>query len=49
MANVIVGSIVFGILGYIIYRQIKSRRQGTGSCHSGCSGCPYACDHRITK
>lgn len=46
MANIIVGIIVFGGLAAIVYRMARQRRQGGSSCHSGCGGCPYACDKR---
>jgi hypothetical protein len=46
LANILVSIVVFGTLGAIVYRQIKSRKKGTGGCHSGCATCPYACGKR---
>lgn len=46
MANVIVAIVVFGSLGAIVWRLIKDRKKGGSSCHSGCGGCPFACEKR---
>ncbi|MGI6432308.1 MAG: FeoB-associated Cys-rich membrane protein [Sphaerochaetaceae bacterium] len=46
MANVIVSIIIFGSLGLIAYRMLKSRKSGGSSCHSGCGSCPYACEEK---
>lgn len=43
LANIIVGVIVFGGIGFSAYRTIKSRKEG-GSCGCGCSGCSKAGD-----
>ncbi len=46
MASIIVGVIVFGLLGLIAYRSFFSKK-GSGGCHSSaCSSCPYACDKK---
>ncbi|NLA93551.1 MAG: FeoB-associated Cys-rich membrane protein [Spirochaetales bacterium] len=45
MASIIVGIIVFGLLGLIAYRSFFSKKRS--GCHtSACSSCPYACDKR---
>ena len=44
MADIIIGTIVFGILGSIVYRMLRAAKKGKSSCGQGCSGCPYACD-----
>ncbi|PKL13199.1 MAG: FeoB-associated Cys-rich membrane protein [Spirochaetae bacterium HGW-Spirochaetae-8] len=44
MADILIGTIVFGILGTIVHRMFKAHKKGESSCGHGCSGCPYACD-----
>ncbi len=44
MADIVIGIIVFGILGTIVYRLFKAAKKGDNSCGHGCNGCPYACD-----
>lgn len=44
MANIIVGSIVFGILAFIIIKTIRKRNTSEGWCQMSCKTCPYACD-----
>ncbi|MDD4219298.1 MAG: FeoB-associated Cys-rich membrane protein [Sphaerochaetaceae bacterium] len=44
MANIIVGSIVFGILAFIIIKTIRVKRTTGGLCQMSCKTCPYACD-----
>lgn len=46
MANIIVAIIVFGTLGAIVFKMVKDNRKSGSSCHSGCGGCPFACDKR---
>ncbi|MGN6712194.1 Virus attachment protein p12 family protein [Anaerocolumna jejuensis DSM 15929] len=43
IANIIVGIIVFGGIGFSAYKTIKSKKEGT-SCGCGCSGCSKAAD-----
>lgn len=46
MATIIVGLIVFALLGFIAYRTFFSKKKG-GGCHSSaCGSCPYACDKK---
>lgn len=46
MATIIVGIIIFGLLGFIAYRTFFSKKSG-GGCHSSaCGSCPYACDKK---
>ena len=45
-ATIIVGLIVFALLGFIAYRTFFSKKKG-GGCHSSaCGFCPYACDKK---
>lgn len=44
MVNIIVGSIVFGILAFIIIKTIRTKRTSGEFCHASCKTCPYACD-----
>ncbi|HLW22557.1 MAG TPA: FeoB-associated Cys-rich membrane protein [Sphaerochaetaceae bacterium] len=46
MANVLVGIVVFGALGAIVYSSIRKKKQTGSSCSMGCGGCPYACEER---
>ena len=36
--NIIVGAVVFGALGFSLFRLLKNRRTGKTAC--GCGGCP---------
>lgn len=46
MATVIVGIVLFGSLGAILYSLIKKGKSGGSGCHSSCAGCPYVCDKK---
>ncbi|MGE0073892.1 MAG: FeoB-associated Cys-rich membrane protein [Sphaerochaetaceae bacterium] len=46
MANILIGLVVFGGLGAIVWKMVRDRRKGVGSCHSGCGTCPFACEKR---
>jgi hypothetical protein len=35
MGTILVAAVVFGALGYTVYRMIRSKKKG------GCAGCPY--------
>lgn len=47
----IVAIILIGIIGWIIYRLVKDKRQGKSSCGSNCGCCPNAslCHSNIKK
>ena len=37
--TIIVASILIILVGLIIFRQIKNKKEGKSSCGCGCSGC----------
>lgn len=37
--TILVSAILLVIVGLIIYRLIKNKKEGKGSCSCGCSGC----------
>lgn len=45
MGTVLVGAIVFGALGYTIYRMIRNKKKG-GACAGcpSCGSCGASCD-----
>lgn len=43
LANIIVGIIVFGGIGFAGYKTFKAKKEGAG-CGCGCSGCSKAAD-----
>ncbi|MFL0196410.1 FeoB-associated Cys-rich membrane protein [Clostridium sp. WILCCON 0269] len=45
MSTVIVGVILFGIIGFAGYKTYKSRKGGSG-CGCGCSGCNKSENHQ---
>lgn len=42
LATIIIASIIFGLMGFIVYRQVKAHKKGEGGCGCGCSGCNSA-------
>ena len=42
LATIIIAAIIFGLMGLIIYRQIKAHKSGKSTCGCGCSGCSSA-------
>ncbi len=44
MANIIVGIIIFGLLGCIVFKTFRAKHTAGGYCHSSCKTCPFACD-----
>ncbi|WOO37348.1 MULTISPECIES: FeoB-associated Cys-rich membrane protein [Clostridia] len=43
IANIVVGAIVFGGIGFAGFKTLKSKKEGAG-CGCGCSGCSKATD-----
>lgn len=43
IANIVVGAIVFGGIGFAGYKTIKEKKEGA-SCAGGCAGCGKATD-----
>ena len=41
-ATIIVGAIVATIVGLIVYKMIKDKKNGKTSCSCGCGGCPMS-------
>jgi hypothetical protein len=39
LSTIVVGAIVFSILGLALFRLIRNLRQGKTGCPCGCSGC----------
>lgn len=39
LGTIIVSAILIMIVGLIIYKQIKNKKEGKSSCSCGCSGC----------
>jgi hypothetical protein len=39
LSTIIVGALVFGLLGLVLFRLIRNFRQGKTGCPCGCSGC----------
>ncbi len=39
MGTIIVALILAVLVGLIIYKQIKNKKEGKSSCSCGCSGC----------
>ena len=49
MGTILVGAVVFGALGYTIYRMIRNKKKGGGcSGCSSCAGCCAACNARTS-
>ena len=49
MGTILVGAIVFGALGYTIYRMIRNKKKGAGcSGCSSCAGCCAACNAKTS-
>jgi hypothetical protein len=39
LSTIVVGALVFAVLGLALFRQIRNFRRGKGGCPCGCSGC----------
>jgi hypothetical protein len=39
LSTIVVGALVFGVLGFVLFRLIRGFRRGKGGCPCGCSGC----------
>jgi hypothetical protein len=39
LSTIVVGALVFGVLGLVLFRLIRDLRRGKGGCPCGCSGC----------
>lgn len=39
LATIIVSLILAAVIGLIIFRMVKKKKAGKGSCSCGCSGC----------
>ena len=50
MGTILVGVVVFGALGYTIYRMIRNKKKGGGcsGCCASCAGCSAACDFKTS-
>lgn len=42
LATIIIAGIIFGFMGFVIYRRIKAHKKGESTCGCGCSGCTSA-------
>jgi hypothetical protein len=38
LSTIVVGALVFGVLGFVLFRLIRKARRGEG-------GCPHCCSH----
>lgn len=41
-STILVGAIVLLIITAILWKMVRDRKKGNGSCCGGCSGCPAA-------
>ncbi|MDR2376897.1 MAG: FeoB-associated Cys-rich membrane protein [Treponema sp.] len=45
LSTIIAGTLVFGLLGFVLFRLIRKARRGESACSCGCSrasGCPQS-------
>lgn len=40
LSTILVGLVVFGTFGAIIFREFRRHKQGKGGCSCGCDNCP---------
>ncbi|WP_252231837.1 FeoB-associated Cys-rich membrane protein [Clostridium sp. ZBS15] len=42
LATIIIASIIFFMMGLVVFKRVKKAKNGEGSCGCGCSGCSSA-------
>lgn len=42
VATIILATVIFGFIAFVIGRQVKKAKNGESSCGCGCSGCSSA-------
>lgn len=42
IATILISTLVFGLMAWVVVYKIRQRRNGNASCGCGCSGCPEA-------
>ncbi len=42
IATVIISILLAGIVGLVIFKLIRDKKQGKSSCGCGCSNCPHS-------
>lgn len=42
LATWVIACIVFGLMGFVIYKKVKAHKNGENTCGCGCSGCSNA-------
>ncbi|MFA5570255.1 MAG: FeoB-associated Cys-rich membrane protein [Sphaerochaetaceae bacterium] len=46
MASIIVALLIFGFLGRIVFKMVKSTKESGSFCSAGCGSCPLACEEK---
>jgi hypothetical protein len=39
LSTIVVGALIFGVLGLVVFRLIRAIRRGQSACGCGCAGC----------
>ena len=42
LATIIIASIIFFMMGLVVFKRVKKAKNGEGGCGCGCSGCSSA-------